>query len=65
MTKGTHQTYPRVQAPHGTELSCKGWSQEGALRMLMNNLDAEVAEKPQSAAPVKGAAPRRRAPKRR
>jgi urocanate hydratase len=36
----------KVTAPRGRELSCKGWHQEAALRMLMNNLDAEVAEKP-------------------
>ena len=36
-----------VRAARGTELSCKGWSQEAALRMLMNNLDPEVAERPQ------------------
>lgn len=36
-----------VRAPRGTELSCKGWQQEAALRMLMNNLDPDVAEKPQ------------------
>src|SRR5260370_38149263 len=36
-----------VRAPRGTSLSCKGWQQEAALRMLMNNLDPEVAEKPQ------------------
>lgn len=36
----------RVRAPRGTALSCKGWTQEAALRMLMNNLDPEVAEKP-------------------
>ncbi|HXP21427.1 MAG TPA: urocanate hydratase [Streptosporangiaceae bacterium] len=35
-----------VRAPHGTELSCKGWPQEAAMRMLMNNLDPEVAEHP-------------------
>src|SRR5512144_1238318 len=35
-----------VRAPRGTELSCKGWGQEAALRMLMNNLDPEVAEDP-------------------
>jgi urocanate hydratase len=35
-----------VRAPHGTELSCKGWTQEAALRMLMNNLDPDVAEHP-------------------
>jgi urocanate hydratase len=33
-------------APHGTQISCKGWVQEAALRMLMNNLDPEVAERP-------------------
>jgi urocanate hydratase len=36
-----------VRAPHGTKLSCKGWAQEAALRMLMNNLDPEVAERPE------------------
>jgi urocanate hydratase len=36
-----------VRAPRGTELSCRGWLQEAALRMLMNNLDPEVAERPQ------------------
>ncbi|HZA60078.1 MAG TPA: urocanate hydratase, partial [Actinomycetota bacterium] len=35
-----------VRAPRGGELSCKGWPQEAALRMLMNNLDPEVAEHP-------------------
>lgn len=35
-----------VRAPRGTEISCKGWQQEAALRMLMNNLDPEVAERP-------------------
>ena len=36
-----------VHAPRGASLSCRGWQQEGALRMLMNNLDPEVAERPQ------------------
>ena len=36
-----------VRAPRGTELSCKGWQQEAALRMLMNNLDPDVAERPE------------------
>jgi urocanate hydratase len=36
----------RISAPRGTTLSCKGWQQEAALRMLMNNLDPEVAERP-------------------
>src|SRR5438477_6239595 len=35
-----------IRAPRGTERSCKGWHQEAALRMLMNNLDPEVAEAP-------------------
>ena len=35
-----------VHAPRGPEISCKGWQQEAALRMLMNNLDPEVAENP-------------------
>src|SRR5438477_6154259 len=35
-----------VRAPRGTEMSCKGWPQEAALRMLMNNLDPDVAERP-------------------
>ena len=36
-----------MKAPRGTEISCKGWLQEAALRMLMNNLDPDVAEKPE------------------
>jgi len=36
-----------IRAPRGTALSCKGWIQEAAMRMLMNNLDPEVAEKPE------------------
>jgi urocanate hydratase len=36
-----------VRAPRGTERSCPGWPQEAALRMLMNNLDPDVAERPQ------------------
>ncbi|WP_099354730.1 urocanate hydratase [Fredinandcohnia onubensis] len=35
-----------IRAPRGNELTCKGWTQEAALRMLMNNLDPEVAENP-------------------
>src|SRR5271166_1847040 len=35
------------RAPRGTQLSCKGWQQEAALRMLHNNLDPEVAERPE------------------
>ena len=40
------QSVAEIRAPRGRELSCKGWHQEAALRMLMNNLDPEVAERP-------------------
>jgi urocanate hydratase len=36
-----------LRAPTGTEISCKGWEQEAALRMLLNNLDPDVAERPE------------------
>jgi urocanate hydratase len=36
-----------IRAPRGTDITCKGWQQEAALRMLMNNLDPEVAERPE------------------
>ncbi len=36
----------KIQAPRGEQISCKGWIQEAAMRMLMNNLDPNVAEKP-------------------
>src|SRR6476661_9335756 len=36
-----------IRSPRGTSLTCKGWPQEAALRMLMNNLDPDVAERPQ------------------
>jgi urocanate hydratase len=36
-----------IRAPRGTSISCKGWHQEAALRLLMNNLDPDVAERPQ------------------
>lgn len=36
-----------IRAPRGNKLTCKGWTQEAAMRMLMNNLDPEVAENPQ------------------
>jgi urocanate hydratase len=41
------KAYKPIRAPRGPRLHTKGWSQEGALRMMMNNLDPEVAEKPQ------------------
>jgi urocanate hydratase len=40
------RTYTPIKAARGMEISCKGWAQEAALRMLMNNLDEEVAERP-------------------
>ncbi|HLW82962.1 MAG TPA: urocanate hydratase [Candidatus Acidoferrales bacterium] len=40
-------SYAPQRAPRGTQISCKGWQQEAALRMLMNNLDAEVGERPE------------------
>ena len=41
------ETYTPVRAPRGNQITCKGWQQEAAMRMLMNNLDEEVAERPQ------------------
>jgi urocanate hydratase len=46
-TESPTSSYARIRAPRGTTLSCKGWQQEAAMRMLMNNLDEEVAERPQ------------------
>ena len=46
MTSITTAGPRRVVAPRGTQRTCKGWIQEAALRMLMNNLDPEVAERP-------------------
>ena len=40
-------TYSPIKAPRGNQLTCKGWAQEAAMRMLMNNLDPDVAERPQ------------------
>ncbi len=40
------ETKTNIRAPRGTTLTCKGWTQEAAMRMLMNNLDPEVAENP-------------------
>src|SRR5713226_10710333 len=45
-TEITPSTYTPIRAPRGTAISCKSWHQEAALRMLMNNLDPEVAERP-------------------
>src|SRR5438105_4070358 len=46
MASLTERPVVPVRAPRGTQLSCKGWPQEAALRMLMNNLDPDVAERP-------------------
>ncbi len=46
-TEVLHSSYVPVKAPRGTSISCKGWQQEAAMRMLMNNLDEDVAERPQ------------------
>ncbi|MGZ5281567.1 MAG: urocanate hydratase [Bacteroidia bacterium] len=45
--KETSLDLRNLHAPHGTKLNCKGWIQEAAYRMLLNNLDPEVAEKPE------------------
>ena len=44
-TTTEHRT---IRAPHGLEMTCKTWQAEGAMRMLMNNLDPEVAERPEA-----------------
>jgi urocanate hydratase len=41
------RTPASIRAPRGNSITCKGWQQEAAMRMLMNNLDEEVAERPQ------------------
>jgi urocanate hydratase len=46
-TETPASSYTHIRAPRGIALSCKGWQQEAAMRMLMNNLDEEVAERPQ------------------
>ncbi len=45
-TEITESNYVPVKAPRGSQISCKGWQQEAAMRMLMNNLDEEVGERP-------------------
>ena len=47
MSTPPQSTSREIRAPRGTSLRCKGWPQEAALRMLMNNLDPEVAERPE------------------
>ena len=46
MARTNNEPISTIRAPRGSRLTTKGWSQEGALRMLMNNLDPQVAEKP-------------------
>jgi urocanate hydratase len=46
-TELSPKIYTPIRAPRGTAISCKSWQQEAAMRMLMNNLDEEVAERPQ------------------
>ena len=46
MSNSSHAKPRTVRAAHGTRLECRGWQQEAALRMLMNNLDPAVAERP-------------------
>jgi urocanate hydratase len=45
-TKTSAKRRGPIRAPRGTSISCKGWHQEAALRLLMNNLDPDVAERP-------------------
>ena len=47
MTKTNNYDFEKYKTPTGTTLQCKGWIQEAALRMLLNNLDPEVAERPE------------------
>jgi urocanate hydratase len=46
MSGGKQMGYTPIKAAHGTKMSCKGWAQEAALRMLNNNLDEAVGENP-------------------
>ena len=56
-TEITASTYTPIRAPRGTSISCKGWQQEAAMRMLMNNLDEEVAERPRDLVVYGGTGP--------
>jgi len=47
LTETSAEKRGAIRAPRGNALSCKGWQQEAALRMLMNNLDPDVAERPE------------------
>src|SRR5213078_638351 len=44
---GSRMGRREIRAPRGSELSCRAWPQEAAMRMLMNNLDPDVAERPE------------------
>ena len=46
LTETQERTYAPIKAPRGNQLTCKSWQQEAAMRMLMNNLDEEVGERP-------------------
>ena len=46
MSQSREDSHKAIHAPRGAQRSCKGWAQEAAMRMLMNNLDPEVAEHP-------------------
>src|ERR1043165_2515963 len=46
ITEAPAEARRTIRAPRGSEISCRGWQQEAALRMLMNNLDPDVAERP-------------------
>ena len=47
LTDAPAETRRTIRAPRGSQISCRGWQQEAALRMLMNNLDPDVAERPE------------------
>ena len=59
LTEPTSTTYSPIKAPRGNQLSCKGWGQEAAMRMLMNNLDPDVGERPQDLVVYGGTGKRR------
>ena len=56
-TEITPSTYTPIRAPRGTQITCKGWQQEAAMRMLMNNLDEEVGERPRDLVVYGGTGP--------
>jgi urocanate hydratase len=52
----TTRTYTPMQAPHGTEITCRNWQIEAPLRMLHNNLDPDVADDPTTSSSTAGPA---------